>query len=231
MGRTTIIFPAYNAANTLKATYLNLPKVYDELLLCDDASQDKTKVISQKLGIKTIVHERNLGYGANQKSLFNAIKASKSDVIIMVHPDDQYNTKCLPEMIEQIHSGSDLVLGSRFKTARLNGMPLWKYAANRFLTFCQNQVYGAGLSEYHTGLRAYNAKLLKKIPYETFSDNFVFDSELIAWTIANKYQITEVDTDCYYNSTISSIKFWPSFVYGLTTLRVLWRFGTGYYTR
>ena len=142
----------------------------------------------------------------------------------MVHPDNQYSTTCLPSMIEKVKQGADLVIGSRMASARKNGMPWWKYISNRFLTFLQNLILGTRLSEFHSGLRAYNAKALRSIPYNNFSDDFVFDSEMIVSMRAHNFSITEVETECFYNETVSSISFQRSLIYGCATLKTLLKY-------
>lgn len=230
MPKVVIIMPAYNAAATLERTYKQLSKKYQKNVhVCDDASSDNTAKISKKLGLATLVHSKNMGYGANQKSLYDEAIKQKAEVIIMVHPDNQYDTSCLPEMVNLINNGADMVLATRMKTARSNNMPWWKYWSNRCLTVVQNIIYGQKLSEYHTGLRGYSVKLLKSMPYNTFSNDFVFDSETIAWTIANNCKIKEVDTNCCYTAEASSINFRRSLKYGLSTLLILWRFKRGQY--
>jgi glycosyltransferase involved in cell wall biosynthesis len=225
-----IVMPAYNAANTLKKTVLTLPNIKLEVLVGDDASSDRTSAISRSLGLKTIIHNHNSGYGANQKSLYREALRQKADIVVMIHPDNQYDTSNLRTMINLIvKNKADIVLGNRIKTAHDNHMPWWKFVSNRFLTVCQNIVYQQQLSEYHTGLRAYSNEVLQKLPMKSFSDNFVFDSEFLAAAIAQGFRIAEVDTNCYYNDSVSSISFLPSLHYGVATLRVLWRLSRGYY--
>jgi len=224
--------PAYYAEKTLEATFRELPSVYDEIILCDDASQDKTFEISNKLGITTIRHINNKGYGGNQKTLYDAALSRGADIIVMVHPDNQYNTASIPRMIEIIERGeADMVLGSRIASALKNGMPLWKYLGNRFLTASANVIFKKRFSELHSGLRTYSAKTLKQMPYHKFSDDFVFDAEVIAWLIANGHTIREIPVDCYYNEDVSSINFWRSVRYGLGNLAVLYKFLRGQFTK
>ena len=219
-----IVMPAYNAAKTLEITYKNLPKVYDHVILCDDFSMDETLTASRTLGIETISHDVNKGYGGNQKTLYDAALKRDCDVIVMVHPDNQYETPRLPEMIEMIRSGkADMVLGSRMTTARKNGMPWWRLLSNRFLTILQNKAFGTHLSEFHSGLRAYRASLLASIDYHSFSDDFVFDSQMIAAIIAHNYKIGEVEVECIYHDEVSSINFGRSVKYGLETLKTLFK--------
>ena len=225
-----VVMPAYNAERTLEQTVRLLPPIYDEILLCDDGSKDKTYEKSTLLGITTIQHKKNRGYGANQKTLYAYALERATGIIIMVHPDNQYNTQCLPQMIELIRGGGmDLVLGNRMNTARINNMPWWKYVGNSLLTFFQNVIFGARLSEFHSGLRVYNASVLAKMPFKEFSDDFVFDSEVIAWFFAQRLRVGEVSTECYYNEEVSSINLQRSVRYGLSTLHTLYKYMTGRY--
>jgi glycosyltransferase involved in cell wall biosynthesis len=232
--KITIVMPAYNAAKTIKKTILATPKCYDKIIICDDASQDATSQIARQLtqsNIKLLKHTKNSGYGANQKTLYHAaLSDKKTSLIIMVHPDNQYDTSNLPRIIKCFDDPKvDMVLGTRMAKAKQLGMPIWKRSANKFLTTIQNQIYQRNLSEYHTGLRAYRSDLLKQMPFDKFSDNFVFDSETIAWAIAQNKTIKEIPTNCFYTDEVSSISFWPSCRYGLSTLRVLVRFARKYY--
>ncbi|HUD03205.1 MAG TPA: glycosyltransferase family 2 protein [Patescibacteria group bacterium] len=229
MSNILVVMPAYNAESTLMETIKNLPKICDKVLICDDASNDKTVDVGRSLGLKMIEHNINRGYGANQKSLYDNSIISKAKIVVMVHPDNQYNTDCIPEMIKCIENGADLVLGSRMETARQNGMPWWKFLSNRLLSTIQNQIYGQHMSEYHSGLRAYNIKLLQMMPYNKFSNDFVFDSQVIAWTIANDFHIDEVKTNCYYSEDASSVGVRASLRYGFATMGVLWKFKRGYF--
>lgn len=228
--RVVVVMPAYNAEHTIEKTVLTLPPVYDDMLLCDDASSDGTVARSLALGIPTVVHQSNKGYGANQKTLYARAFEHHPDVIVMVHPDNQYNTLGLPEMIAMVRRGeADMVLGSRMETALKNNMPWWKYWGNRFLTVLQNTVFGTRLSEFHSGLRVYRADVLRAMPYQTFSDRFVFDSEVIAWLIANGHRLREYPSECYYNDSVSSVSFKDSVVYGFATVRVLIHYLRGVY--
>ena len=228
--KVIIVMPAYNAEKTIEETFRILPRVYDDVLLCDDGSVDMTFENSKKLGITTVQHSRNKGYGANQKTLYSLALEREADIVIMVHPDNQYNTSRISDMIDLVRNGdADLVLGSRMATALTNKMPLWKYVGNRFLTRLQNWVFKTQLSEFHSGLRAYNATLLSRMPIETFSDDFVFDAEVIAWCRAHSYRVGEISTECYYNDTVSSVNFRRSIEYGFATLSTLIRYIYGGY--
>jgi len=224
--KVVIVMPAYNAARTIEKTYINLPKVYEKIILCDDASNDNTIQASKQIReIEIITHPKNKGYGGNQKTLYTSALQYDPDIIIMVHPDNQYNTSCLPEMIAQISNGqASFVMGSRIKSARKYGMPMWKYVSNRILTFFQNIVLRTKLSEFHSGLRAYDARILRTIPYNSFSDDFVFDAEMITCWRAYNHNIGEVDTECYYTDEVSSINFRRSVTYGLQTLQTLLKY-------
>jgi len=231
MVKVIVVMPAYNAAKTLEPTIKGLPSVYEKIIVCDDASRDETVRVSRSLNCVTLTHSSNRGYGANQKTLYNEALKYNPDIVIMVHPDNQYETSRLADMIDLIlDKKMNLVLGVRTKTALKNHMPLWKFMSNRGLTRIQNLVFKRSLLEYHTGLRVYDGKMIKAMPYKKFSNNFCFDSEVLAWVIANGYRISEVDAQCFYTSESSSIKFFPSVKYGLDTLRILKRFRNGYYT-
>ncbi|MBA3706514.1 MAG: glycosyltransferase family 2 protein, partial [Bacteroidetes bacterium] len=230
MNKVIIVMPAYKAEKTLEDTYKNLPQVYQEVIVCDDAGGDRTFDVSKSLKLTSLRHHKNQGYGGNQKTLYKLALEHGANIIIMVHPDNQYSTDCIPEMIKKINNGSHLVIGSRMKTALKNHMPFWKYVSNRFLTVIQNFVFKTNLSEFHSGLRAYNAHTLKTIPYQMFSNDFVFDSEMIACIQAYGYSITEVDTECFYNDTVSSINLRRSIRYGLETLKTLLKYMWGTYS-
>jgi len=228
--RIVVIMPAYNAAKTLEKTHGDLPKeLVDRVILVDDASQDETADIARKLGLDTYVHVQNKGYGGNQKTCYVEALSAGADIVVMVHPDNQYDATSIPRLIQPIMEGkADLVLGSRLldgRTAALRGgMPVWKYISNRFLTTVENFVLGTNLSEAHTGLRAYSRKLLCTIPFLLNSDDFVFDSEVIAETVAFGFKIAEVPVPTRYFPEASSVNFRRSVVYGLSTLNVSRKF-------
>jgi len=182
-----IVMPAYNAAKTLERTYADIPHdIVGKIILVDDVSKDETVEIARQMGLDVIVHHQNLGYGGNQKTCYDAALAAGADVVVMLHPDYQYDATRIPELIAPILGGRrDLMLGSRFLGDPLaGGMPKWKYLSNRFLTIVENLAFGLHLSEYHTGLRAYSRHLLETIPYRLNSNDFVFDQELIAQVVA-----------------------------------------------
>jgi len=229
--RVTVIMPAYNAEKTLEATMAGLPRVYDEIILCDDASRDQTYQVAKRLHILSLQHSENRGYGGNQKTLFHEALSRQADIIVMVHPDNQYDTSGLSNMIELLETNPDvaLVIGSRMEHALQNKMPRWKYVCNRFLTMCQNAVFRTDLSEFHSGLRIYRAAVLTHMSLDRFSDGFVFDSEIIAWLVASNFKIAEMPTDCYYLPESSSLGILGSIKYGFLTLGTLGKYLTGYY--
>ena len=217
--------PAYNAASTLEKTYNEIPMdLVDILILCDDASKDDTVEVAQNLGIEYIIsHRTNKGYGGNQKSLYNKALELNSDIVIMLHPDYQYTPLLIPAMVNIIGEGLyPVVLGSRIlgKGALNGGMPLYKYIANRFLTLAQNILVGHKLSEYHTGYRAFDKKVLQTINYNDNSDDFVFDNEMLSQIIYAKFGIGEVTCPTKYFEEASSINLSRSIKYGLGVLRV-----------
>ncbi|MBL0024917.1 MAG: glycosyltransferase family 2 protein [Saprospiraceae bacterium] len=223
--KVVVVLPAYNAALTLKKTYEEIPlDLVDEVILCDDASKDKTAELARNLGIKhIIIHENNKGYGGNQKSLYNKALELGGDIVIMLHPDYQYTPLLIPSMVNII--GEELypvVLGSRIlgKGALKGGMPLYKFIANRFLTMTQNLLIGYKLSEYHTGYRAFSREVLQAIKYNNNSDDFIFDNEMLSQIIYKGFDIAEVTCPTKYFEEASSINFTRSSRYGLGVLRV-----------
>ena len=232
--RVMVVLPAYNAARTLERTYSELPReVVDQVILVDDASQDETSRLARDLGITTIVHARNLGYGGNQKTCYRNALQRGADFVIMVHPDYQYTPALVTAMASMIAVGLyDVVLGSRILGggALRGGMPRYKYVANRALTLAQNAVTGRKLSEYHTGYRAFSRKVLETLPLDENSDDFVFDNEMLAQVIAFDFSIGEVSCPTRYFEEASSISFPRATRYGLGVLGVclkLWLHRTG----
>jgi len=227
--RLVIVMPAYNAARTLERTYADIPHdIVERIILVDDVSRDETVDIARKLGLDVIIHSQNRGYGGNQKTCYDAALEAGAEVVVMLHPDYQYDATRIPALIAPIVAGQrDLMLGSRFLGDPLaGGMPRWKYISNRFLTTVENVAFGLHLSEYHTGLRAYSRKLLETIPYHLNSDDFVFDQELIAQVVATgmRTRIGEVAVPTRYFDEASSVGFQRSVVYGLSTMRVVARY-------
>jgi glycosyltransferase involved in cell wall biosynthesis len=222
--RIVVVLPAYNAEQTLVRTFKELPADYlDAVVLVDDGSHDRTVQVARDLGIHTVVHPRNRGYGGNQKTCYREALALGADVIVMVHPDYQYSPRLVLAMASMVASGHyDVVLGSRILggRARSGGMPTYKYFANRVLTLVQNLVLGAKLSEYHTGLRAFSRRVLETLPLEENADDFVFDNEMLAQALYFGLDIGEISCPTRYMDEASSIRFWPSVRYGLGVLRV-----------
>jgi glycosyltransferase involved in cell wall biosynthesis len=223
--KVIVVLPAYNAALTLEKTYREIPfDLVDEVILCDDASKDNTTDLARRIGIRHVItHEKNKGYGGNQKTLYNKALALGGDIVIMLHPDYQYTPKLIPAMVNII--GDDLypvVLGSRIlgKGALAGGMPVYKYFANRMLTFTQNLLIGYKLSEYHTGYRAFSKEVLQAINYNENSDDFVFDNEMLSQIIYAGFHIAEVTCPTKYFEEASSINFRRSAIYGIGVLRV-----------
>lgn len=223
--KVIVVMPAYNASKTLEKTYQEIPfDLVDEVVLCDDASKDNTKEKAREIGIThIIVHEKNKGYGGNQKSLYNKALELGGDIVIMLHPDYQYTPKLIPAMVNIIgDSLYPVVLGSRIlgKGALKGGMPLYKYIFNRFLTLTQNLLVNYKLSEYHTGYRAFSADVLRGINFNANSDDFVFDNEMLSQIIFAGYDIAEVTCPTKYFEEASSINFSRSAKYGMGVLRV-----------
>ena len=218
--------PAYNAAKTLEKTYKDIPKeVVDEVILVDDGSSDKTVKIAKNLGLRVFLHPTNLGYGGNQKTCYWEALKDKPDIIVMIHPDYQYDATLTKELIRPIiQKRFEIMLGSRIrsrKEALAGGMPWWKYYGNRFLTVLENIILGLNLSEYHTGFRAYSVKALQKIPFMRMSNNFVFDQEILVAAAANKFKIGEIAVPVRYFPEASSAGFVRSVEYGIMTLKTL----------
>ncbi|MEA1878719.1 MAG: glycosyltransferase family 2 protein [Bacteroidota bacterium] len=218
-----IVLPAYNASETLERTYAEIPwDITDEVILVDDSSYDKTVDIARKLGIKHIVvHDQNKGYGGNQKSCYNKALELGADIVVMLHPDYQYTPKLIHSMAYLIANDVyPVVLGSRIlgKGATKGGMPWWRYVSNRILTLIQNILMNQKLSEYHTGFRAYSAEVLRVIPFEKNSDDFVFDNQLLAQIFYMGFQIAEITCPTRYHKEASSINFMRSLKYGLGVL-------------
>jgi glycosyltransferase involved in cell wall biosynthesis len=217
-----VVLPAYNAAKTLVKTYKAIPPgSYNEIFMVDDASHDTTVAVAKKLHIQTIIHPKNKGYGANQKTCYTEALKRGADIIVMLHPDYQYDPAILPSMTAPlIHNTADIVLGSRMLPASRMvdslraGMPLYKFIANRLLTTFQNKMLHANLSEYHTGYRAYSRKSLESIDFMRFSDDYIFDNQLLIAYIKNQMRFSEVPVKTRYFKDASSISFKRSIIYG-----------------
>lgn len=226
--KTVVVLPAFNAAKTLRKTVEDIPKdIVDDIILVDDASRDDTVDIAKKLGLKVFVHKNNSGYGRNQKTCYTEALKLNADIIVMVHPDYQYDPKVIPELIEPIQRGvADAVFGSRMmkRGALEGGMPLWKHNANVLLTAFENVILGASLSEYHSGFRAYSAKYLKSIKFMLNSDGFIFDTEIIIQGLLKFMRIEEVPIRTRYFDEASSIRFFPCILYGLGILKTLMKY-------
>jgi glycosyltransferase involved in cell wall biosynthesis len=223
--KIVVVMPAYNAEKTLEQTYREIPMdVVDEVILTDDHSRDETVQKAKELGIKEVlVHERNKGYGGNQKTCYNRALELGADIVIMVHPDYQYTPKLIESMAYIIANDVyPVVFASRIlgKGARKGGMPLIKYIANRVLTFTQNVLINQKLSEYHTGYRAFSAEVLRSIDYNVCNDDFILDNEMAAQIFYKGYEIGEVTCPTKYFDDASSIDLWRSSVYGIGVLRV-----------
>ena len=217
--KIVVVLPAYNAAKTLEKTYNEIPfNIVDDVVLVDDASNDETVNVAKAIGIEHIIrHDQNLGYGGNQKSCYDLVIALNADIVVMLHPDYQYEPKLIPSMANIIANGVyPVVLGSRIlgNGALLGGMPVYKYVANRFLTFFQNIFTRAKLSEYHTGYRAFSAEVLTSLNLSENSDDFVFDNQMLSQIIMKGYQIAEITCPTKYFEEASSINFSRSVKYG-----------------
>ena len=222
--KVIVIMPAYNAEKTLEKTYNEIYQNFvDEIILVDDFSSDETKEIAKRLNITTIVHEKNKGYGANQKSCYRAALKAGADIVIMLHPDYQYTPKLIPAIASMMAFDEyDAVIASRMlgNSALKGGMPLYKYVSNRFLTEFENLIIGEKLSEYHTGFRGFTRKILENLPLEDCSDDFIFDNQMLALILYNGYKIGEISCPTKYFAEASSINFSRSCKYGLEVLLV-----------
>jgi glycosyltransferase involved in cell wall biosynthesis len=226
--KVVVVMPAYNAAKTLHMTYADLPQnVVDLVIVVDDGSSDETARIARDLGLELFIHDRNYGYGANQKTCYREALRAGADIVVMVHPDYQYDPTLLPEIIRPIETGeADVVLGSRLMGIHpiRQGMPWWKYYSNRFLTALENLVFGLHLSEYHTGYRAFRRTVLESVNLQMDSDRFIFDQEILAQIVNVKMRITEVPVPTRYFAQASSASFFQSSVYGVSILWLLVRY-------
>ncbi|HEX9301788.1 MAG TPA: glycosyltransferase family 2 protein [Casimicrobiaceae bacterium] len=216
--RIVVVMPAYHAGRTLAATWRDLPReVIDDIIVVDDASDDDTVAVARSLALDVILHPRNTGYGGNQKTCYREALARGADIVVMVHPDYQYDPRLVTPMAGMIASGVyEMVIGSRILGggALKGGMPLWKYVANRLLTLFENLLLGAKLSEYHSGYRAFSRSLLDAVPWAQNSNDFVFDNEILAQAIVGGFRIGEISVPTRYFPAASSIDFVRSVRYG-----------------
>jgi glycosyltransferase involved in cell wall biosynthesis len=227
--RTVAVMPAFNAAATLRHTVGDIPPgAVHEMILVDDCSGDDTVAIARELGLTVVVHDHNRGYGGNQKTCYRLALDSRADYIVMIHPDYQYDSRIIPVAVEILRLGiCDCVLGSRIRTRSetlAGGMPLYKYLSNRFLTIVENIALGQNLGDFHTGFRAYTRKVLETIPFDRNSDDFVFDSQLLAQAVAFGFKLGDIPVPVRYFAEASSINFRRSLKYGVATLGVLARY-------
>lgn len=231
--KVVVVLPAYNAAKTLEMTVADIPKaLVDEIILVDDGSSDDTTHLAKSFGLTVIAHETNNGYGANQKTCYRAALDRGADIIVLLHPDYQYDPKLIKYFIGFIQENYfDIMLGSRIRSRRealAGGMPLYKYYANRLLTFVENVASGRNLSEWHTGMRAYKRCVLEHVDFLRNSDDFVFDTQILFQAIEKNYRIGEIPVPVRYFSEASSINFSRSVKYGLQTLCIALRYWTGH---
>jgi glycosyltransferase involved in cell wall biosynthesis len=227
--KVIIVMPAYNAATTLEKTVKDIPEGFaNEIILVDDSSTDDTVKIAERLGLTVMVHDQNMGYGANQKTCYDEALRRNADIVIMIHPDYQYDSSLAPLFAEIIEKGiCDVVLGSRVRTREEcldSAMPLYKYISNRLLTILENVITGQNLSEWHTGYRAYSREVLEKIPYRENSNDFVFDSQFLIQAAYFKFKIGDLPVPCRYMREASSIDFTRGVVYGLGTIQTVFQF-------
>jgi len=229
MPKIIAVMPAYNAETTIERTVKEIPAgSIDELIVCDDASTDKTVEIAEKLGLEIIKHPVNKGYGANQKTCYRAALEKGADIVVMIHPDYQYDARIIPFMTGLIAKDiCDVIFGNRIRTRRealRGGMPAYKYFANRFLTVIENLILGQNMGEAHSGLRAYSRKVLETVPWERNSDDFVFDQQFIIQAADFRFRLGDIPVPARYFPEASSINFSRSTVYGFQMLWILFRF-------
>jgi glycosyltransferase involved in cell wall biosynthesis len=228
-GKVVAVMPAYNAASTLERTVADIPPgSVDEIILVDDCSKDDTVAIARRMGLTVIAHERNRGYGGNQKTCYTRALESGADYVVMIHPDYQYDSRVIPAAIDILHLGiCDVMLGSRIRTRREaleGGMPGWKYIANRCLTITENVALGQNLGDFHSGFRAYTRQVLETVPWRHNSEDFVFDSQFLAQAVYFGFKLGDLPVPVRYFDEASSINFRRSVTYGCATLGVLGRF-------
>ena len=224
--KVIVVMPAYNADKTLQKTYFDIPRgVANEVILVDDGSRDNTVKVAKKLGLRVVTHTQNRGYGGNQKTCYTLALSEGADVVVMLHPDYQYDSTLTGELIRPIlQKRFDIMLGSRIRTrveVLEGGMPYYKYLGNRFLTLLENFILGQNLSEYHTGFRAFSRDILTKVPFHKYSDDFVFDQQILIGAIAQGARVGEISVPVRYFPEASSINFSRSTKYGLSIIRDL----------
>jgi len=224
--KVILIMPAYNAEETLERTVRDIPKsIVDEIILVDDCSEDRTLEIAEKLNLTTVKHKENKGYGANQKTCYDEALKRKPDSVVMIHPDYQYDPRIIPYALGFVETDiCDIVIGSRIrdrKEALAGGMPLYKYLSNRFLTFVENIAFGQNLGDFHSGFRVFKRQVLEKINYQNNSDDFVFDTQVLAQAVYSGFRIGDVPIPARYFPEASSISLYKSIKYGLGTLVVV----------
>ena len=226
--KVIVVMPAYNAEKTLERTLADIPHEWvDEIILVDDASRDGTVELARKLGLRVFVHEKNRGYGGNQKTCYTEALKLGADIMVMVHPDHQYDPRIIPQLVTPLlNAECDAMFGSRMLGGRPleGGMPKWKYLANVFLTAFENATFYMYLTEYHSGLRAYSRRYLETVNFMANSDDFVFDSEIIAQGVIHGLRIREIPIETRYFQEASQVGFWRSSVYGLSILKTLIKF-------
>jgi glycosyltransferase involved in cell wall biosynthesis len=220
------VLPAYNAEKTLAATLADVPAgCVDEVILVDDGSKDRTVQVAREMGLTVIVHDKNKGYGGNQKTCYRTALERGADVVVMIHPDYQYDSRIIPHAVGIIELGiCDVVLGSRIRSRREaldGGMPVYKYLSNRFLTFCENFALGQNLGDFHSGFRVYRREVLETIPFEQNSDDFVFDTQFLAQAVRLGFRLGDLPVPVRYFEEASSINFRRSLRYGVLTLGVM----------
>lgn len=223
--RVAVVMPAYNAERTLEATLADIPPgAADLLILGDDCSKDGTVELAKRLDLIVLVTPRNLGYGGNQKMIYREALARGADIVVMLHPDNQYDARLVPSFVGFIANGTcDVILGNRVRSRReclRGGMPAWKYLSNRLLTIALNLVYGLNLGEYHSGFRVYRRAVLETVAFDDNTDDFGFDAQFLAQAIAHGFRVADAPMPVRYFKEASSIRFWPSVRYGLVNLKV-----------
>ncbi len=227
--KVVVIMPAYNAERTLEKTFHDIPEgSVDEVILTDDGSADRTVEIAKSLGIKVISHAKNMGYGANQKTCYDAALESGADTIIMIHPDYQYDPRIIPSVLGFLSLGiCDIIVGSRIRTRKETlegGMPIYKYLSNRVLTAMENIVLGQNLGDFHSGFRAYTKEVLQSINYKSNSNDFIFDTEFLAQAVYLGFKVGDVPIPTRYFAEASSINLKRSLKYGIETLLVMLKY-------